>query len=278
MSAMNSLMSDELTWDFLDKGTCSYKYKTNKINYCKNEYNVTGLCQKSSCPLANSIYATVREYDNKIYLMIKVPERANQPAKLWKRVELGMKEEEAKKLIKENLNIYTSWIKQKCARRYEKLHTYVKNKLKAPKQKETLIPIKRKIEKQEKIRSHKAFLKSNLHKTIQKELDQRLKEGHYGEMYKEQMESKEIIDKESQAQDLDSEELSDEFYAGELSDSDLEYDIEDLSQIYSTLKSKNVDQSDLENLANESVTTVKKRTQPPRVSKAKKKIKQSVNE
>ena len=68
--------------------------------------------------------------------MIKVPERANQPAKLWKRVELGMKEEEAKKLIKENLNIYTSWIKQKCARRYEKLHTYVKNKLKAPKQKE----------------------------------------------------------------------------------------------------------------------------------------------
>ena len=110
--------------------------RTDKINYCKNEYNVTGLCQKSSCPLANSIYATVREYDNKIYLMIKVPERANQPAKLWKRVELGMKEEEAKKLIKENLNIYTSWIKQKCVRRYEKLHTYVKNKLKAPKQKE----------------------------------------------------------------------------------------------------------------------------------------------
>jgi len=81
------MQNDEMIWQVINHQFCSFKAtigsaksgEKNRRHFCKNEYSVTGLCNRSSCPLANSKYATIRENEGRVTLFIKTVERAHTP-------------------------------------------------------------------------------------------------------------------------------------------------------------------------------------------------------
>lgn len=81
------MQHDEMIWQVINHQFCSFKTtigsaksgEKNRRDFCRHEYSVTGLCNRSSCPLANSKYAVVRENEGKISLYLKTVERAHTP-------------------------------------------------------------------------------------------------------------------------------------------------------------------------------------------------------
>lgn len=99
------------TADWLaDQNFCAFKIRTpnnqKQTNFCRNEYNVTGLCNRQSCPLANSRYASVRPHPDKpnvLYLYMKTVERAHMPNRLWEKIRLPSNPQEALAMVDEKL-------------------------------------------------------------------------------------------------------------------------------------------------------------------------------
>ncbi|KAI0007380.1 Mak16 protein [Xylariaceae sp. FL0662B] len=183
------MASDEIIWQVIDKQFCSFKLKTTKEkNFCRNEYNVTGLCNRQSCPLANSRYATVRAHPTKgtLYLYMKTIERAHTPAKLWQRIKLSQNYATALKQIDEQLIYWPKFLIHKAKQRVTRLTQVAIRMRRLAKEEarlgERLVPkLAPKIRRREETRERKAEAAAKLERTIERELLQRLREGAYGD-------------------------------------------------------------------------------------------------
>ena len=187
------MQNDEMIWQVINNQFCSFKTtiggaKSEKRDFCRHPYSVTGLCNRSSCPLANSRYATVREENGKVSLYLKTVERAHSPKNLWERITLSRNYTKALAQLDEHLAYWPKNLIHRNKQRLTKIHQYLirMRKLKLKElagKKAKMVGINRKIDQREERREKKALVAAKIENNIEKELLERLSRGVYGDLY-----------------------------------------------------------------------------------------------
>lgn len=183
-------MFDRKIWDAIgNRKNCSFKMDTDLDTLCRNKYNVTGLCNEFSCPLANTKYATVRTLGEELYLFIKEPERSHTPKNMYEKIRLSSDYNKALEEIDASLEFWDPEVIHKCKQRMTKLTEYLERvqHVKEHGQQEFMVR-KKKMNRREKIRALRALNTVNFEKEIGDELMLRLEAGIYGEESKSRYE------------------------------------------------------------------------------------------
>jgi protein MAK16 len=192
------MASDEIVWSIINQQFCSFKLKlpgnasdtqkSTKSNFCRNEHNVTGLCNRQSCPLANSRYATIRADPNtgRLYLFIKEAERAHMPKKWWEKIRLSSNYTKALQQVDERLIYWPKFLTHKCKQRLTRLTQVRVRAQRLAKEEERLgermvSRMAPKVAARERVRERKAEAAAKIERAIERELVERLRSGAYGD-------------------------------------------------------------------------------------------------
>ncbi|EXJ86507.1 hypothetical protein A1O3_03458 [Capronia epimyces CBS 606.96] len=184
------MAADEIVWQVINQQFCSFKLKLSAKDqtFCRNEYNLTGFCNRQSCPLANSRYATVRPDPDTgaLYLFIKSPERVHLPSKWWEKIRLPNNYEKALAQIDEKLIYWPKFYTHKCKQRLTRLTQVAIRQRRIAKEEERLgeklVPkLSSKIRRREETRERKAESAAKVERAIERELIDRLRSGVYGD-------------------------------------------------------------------------------------------------
>jgi len=187
------MQHDEMIWQVINNQFCSFKTTLNSAlsdhrDFCRHPYSITGLCNRSTCPLANSRYATIREEGGKVHLYIKTVERAHTPKNLWEKIHLSRNYSKALSQVDEHLAYFPKAMVHRNKQRLTKIHQHLirmrKIKLKElAGKKAKVVGINRKIDQREERREKKALVAAKIEANIEKELIERLAKGAYGDIY-----------------------------------------------------------------------------------------------
>jgi protein MAK16 len=194
----NIMASDEMVWSIIGHDFCSKRLKlpgnsskdqrSTKSTFCRDEHNVTGLCNRQSCPLANSRYATIRSdaATGRLYLYIKTVERAHLPRKWWEKIRLSSNYTKALEQVDERLMYWPKFLLHKCKQRLTRLTQVRVRAQRLAKEDErlgerTVAKLAPKVRRREETRERKAEAAAKIERAIERELVERLRSGAYGD-------------------------------------------------------------------------------------------------